>query len=394
MAATLLDGNALLETVKDDLRARIKALGEQGITPGPRHDPRRRRSAEPRVRAAEARGLRRDRRALDPHRAARRRHPAELHLGHRAVQRRSRRRRVHPPGPAARPPRRRGRAPRHRPRQGRRRPAPGQPGQARHGRARRAPAVHAARHPGAARDVQRADRGPARRDHRARAHDRPAAREPPLAEGAARQRDRHRVPHRHALPAAVHEGSRHHRRGRGPPVDPHPRHGPPRRGRRRRGRDDGGPPGRPRRRRGVRGGGGLDHARAWAASGPTTRAMLLRQTVETAERRAGDAEGPDDGGPAGHAALRGVRRPGRRRRGPVPVVRVVAPRGARREGSRPPGVVGDRRGVARGVRGRAADRRRGQTDAAGRAACDAEFVRRGASGPKIRAEGCPCCWPS
>jgi methylenetetrahydrofolate dehydrogenase (NADP+) / methenyltetrahydrofolate cyclohydrolase len=34
MAATLLDGNVLLETVKDDLRARIQRLGEQGITPG------------------------------------------------------------------------------------------------------------------------------------------------------------------------------------------------------------------------------------------------------------------------------------------------------------------------------------------------------------------------
>ncbi len=34
MAATLLDGNALLENVKDDLRTRIKALGEKGITPG------------------------------------------------------------------------------------------------------------------------------------------------------------------------------------------------------------------------------------------------------------------------------------------------------------------------------------------------------------------------
>ena len=34
MAATLLDGNALLASVKDDLRARIKHLGERGITPG------------------------------------------------------------------------------------------------------------------------------------------------------------------------------------------------------------------------------------------------------------------------------------------------------------------------------------------------------------------------
>ena len=33
MAATILDGNALLETVKDDLRARIERLAE-GITPG------------------------------------------------------------------------------------------------------------------------------------------------------------------------------------------------------------------------------------------------------------------------------------------------------------------------------------------------------------------------
>ena len=33
---------------------------------------------------------------------------------------------------------------------------------------------------------------------------------------------------------AVHEGSRHHRGGRGPAVDPHARHGAPRRGGRRR----------------------------------------------------------------------------------------------------------------------------------------------------------------
>ena len=34
MAATILDGNALLETVKDDLRARIERLAKHGITPG------------------------------------------------------------------------------------------------------------------------------------------------------------------------------------------------------------------------------------------------------------------------------------------------------------------------------------------------------------------------
>lgn len=34
MTATLLDGNAFLERVKEDLRARIKVLGERGITPG------------------------------------------------------------------------------------------------------------------------------------------------------------------------------------------------------------------------------------------------------------------------------------------------------------------------------------------------------------------------
>jgi methylenetetrahydrofolate dehydrogenase (NADP+) / methenyltetrahydrofolate cyclohydrolase len=34
MAATILDGNVLLETVKDDLCARIQRLAEQGITPG------------------------------------------------------------------------------------------------------------------------------------------------------------------------------------------------------------------------------------------------------------------------------------------------------------------------------------------------------------------------
>jgi methylenetetrahydrofolate dehydrogenase (NADP+)/methenyltetrahydrofolate cyclohydrolase len=34
MAATLLDGNALLDTVKDDLRGRVERLAQQGITPG------------------------------------------------------------------------------------------------------------------------------------------------------------------------------------------------------------------------------------------------------------------------------------------------------------------------------------------------------------------------
>jgi methylenetetrahydrofolate dehydrogenase (NADP+) / methenyltetrahydrofolate cyclohydrolase len=34
MTATLLDGNALLETVMDDLRVRVKNLEERGITPG------------------------------------------------------------------------------------------------------------------------------------------------------------------------------------------------------------------------------------------------------------------------------------------------------------------------------------------------------------------------
>ena len=34
MTATLLDGNAFLDHVKDELRARVKALGERGITPG------------------------------------------------------------------------------------------------------------------------------------------------------------------------------------------------------------------------------------------------------------------------------------------------------------------------------------------------------------------------
>jgi methylenetetrahydrofolate dehydrogenase (NADP+)/methenyltetrahydrofolate cyclohydrolase len=34
MAGTLLDGNVFLEHVKDDLRARVKALGEHGVTPG------------------------------------------------------------------------------------------------------------------------------------------------------------------------------------------------------------------------------------------------------------------------------------------------------------------------------------------------------------------------
>ena len=58
--------------------------------------------------------------------------------------------------------------------------------------------------------------------------------------------------------------------------------------------------------------------------GPTTRAMLLRQTVETAERRARRREAPDDRVTAGHPALRGVRHPGGVRRA----------RGARRAGCR------------------------------------------------------------
>ncbi len=34
MAATLLDGKALLDAVKDDLRVRIKRLAEHGVMPG------------------------------------------------------------------------------------------------------------------------------------------------------------------------------------------------------------------------------------------------------------------------------------------------------------------------------------------------------------------------
>jgi methylenetetrahydrofolate dehydrogenase (NADP+)/methenyltetrahydrofolate cyclohydrolase len=34
MAATILDGNALLDTVKDDLRARIDKLAARGVVPG------------------------------------------------------------------------------------------------------------------------------------------------------------------------------------------------------------------------------------------------------------------------------------------------------------------------------------------------------------------------
>ena len=81
--------------------------------------------------------------------------------------------------------RRRGRAARDRSRQGRRRAAPGQPRAssswacaAARVRARRSGIQALLVH------VQGPDRGPARRDHRARAHDRPAAREPALAEGA------------------------------------------------------------------------------------------------------------------------------------------------------------------------------------------------------------------
>ena len=93
--------------------------------------------------------------------------------------------------------------------------------------------------------------------------------------------------------------------------------------------------------------------------GPTTRAMLLRQTVETAERRASRREGPDDRSPAGHAALRRLRRPGGARRSPVPVVRAVPARGQGGQvlGRQRP--VDDRRGAARGVRRGAADRRGG-----------------------------------
>src|SRR3954465_4595661 len=34
MPATILDGNAFLEHVKEELRARVKVLSERGITPG------------------------------------------------------------------------------------------------------------------------------------------------------------------------------------------------------------------------------------------------------------------------------------------------------------------------------------------------------------------------
>ena len=125
----------------------------------------------------------------------------------------------------------------------------------------------------------------------------------------------------------VHEGSRHHRRRRGPAVDRDARHG----AARRRGR-------RTRARRWRAGGSipDVDEACAEVAGwitprlggvGPTTRAMLLRQTVEAAERRAGAAM--TAAAPQAAPDLRGLRHAGRGRRRALPVVRARPARRAR-----------------------------------------------------------------
>ena len=323
---------------------------------------------------------------VDPHRAARRRDAGRAARGHRRVQRRSRRRRVLVQVPLPAAARRRGRAARDRSRQGRRRPAPGEPRQAR-AWACRAPRpctplgiqallVH----------VQGADRGPARRDHRARPHDRPAAREPALAEGAERERDRHRVPHRARTSCPTYtKRSRHHRGGRGPAVDPHARHGAARRrGRRRRARRCRAARSSPTSTRRAR--------RSRAGSRPGSAASARRPgrccCARPSRRPSGgpDIESDrDDRAAAGRSRrLRGVRHPGRARRAALPVVRACPgrrPRAARCSvGSGLWMLVG---GAARGVRRRAADRRRGPLSSV-RPALNSSGGR---SGPKIRAGG-------
>ena len=178
MTATSSTATRSSNTVKDDLRARIKPLGRAWHHARARHDPRRRRpeqrtrtSAVKRENSAESGSCRAT--SSCPRSATQ----ADVLAVIDDYNTDPECRRVHRPGPVARRSSTTKRALlRDRPGQGRRRPAPGQPRPARDRRGRPA-SVHAARHPGAARALQRADRRPARRHRRARSHDRPSARE-------------------------------------------------------------------------------------------------------------------------------------------------------------------------------------------------------------------------
>ena len=155
--------------------------------------------------------------------------------------------------------------------------------------ARRPAAVHAARHPGAARAQRRADRRSARRHRRSRAHDRPAARGAALAQGSARERDGHALPHRHrtSCPSTREQADILIAAAGSPSII----------------RPDMVKPGAAVVGAGITMEGrrvvpDVDEACADVAGwitprlggvGPTTRAMLLRNTVDAAERRAGAA---------------------------------------------------------------------------------------------------------
>ncbi len=183
---------------------RIKALGERGVTPGlgtilVGDDPNS--HAYVRLKRENSRG---DRYRVPSRRAPRHRGASRGPRGHRELQPRSRGRRLPRAGPAAEGSRRGSGAERGRPGEGRGRPASGEPRPPRHGCACAA-AVHAARHPGAARALRRAHRAPARRDCRSRSHDRSSAREPALAQGAERQRHGHHLSHRHVRPRRAHD---------------------------------------------------------------------------------------------------------------------------------------------------------------------------------------------
>ena len=139
-------------------------------------------------------------------------------------------------------------------------------------------------------------------------HDRPAAREPALAQGAERERDRHRVSHGHrtSCPSTRKEADIIVAAAGRPSILTPDMVRP--------GAAVVGPGATMQGRKVVP---DVDEACAEVAGwitprlggvGPTTRAMLLRQTVETAERRAGDERDPMTAAPqaAPHCAVCGA----------------------------------------------------------------------------------------
>ena len=284
MTATPLDGKATLATIKAELAVTGRRPARAGGHPGPRHRAGRRRPGQPVVRRRQAPRLRRDRHRQHRARAARHGHPGRGRGGRRRAQRRPGLHRL--PGPAAAPG---STSSRSSPGSTRSRTSTGctRPTWARWCSGEPAPLPCTPT--GIVELLRRYDvpiAGAEVVHHRPRHHRRPPARA--AADPAQRERHGHPVPHRHPGPGRARAPGRHRRGRRRRARHDHRRHGQARRrGARRRGEPGRGRDGRSR----IAGDVAADVAEVagWLTPnpggvGPMTRAMLLVNVVEAAER--------------------------------------------------------------------------------------------------------------